>query len=69
MKFKKGDLIRWKEDNDLAIVVSVNSSTGELRIKWLTMAEPENHFDYEWEGHTFEVSPHNFVHLSDNFLT
>jgi len=36
--FKKGDLIRWKEDNDLAIVVSVCPSTGNLRIKWLSVA-------------------------------
>ena len=61
--FKKGDLIRWEEDNDLAIVVSVCSSTGNLRIKWLTIADPY------WDVSVVEVMPDYFVRLIDKPLT
>jgi hypothetical protein len=57
MKFKKGDLVAWRKDNDIAIVVkaSLPSDPECMQVKWLMG---------EYEGQYTEPLALNFKLLS-----
>ena len=54
MKFKKGDLVRWKKDNDLAVVVKpfLADEPDCIQVKWLVG---------EYEGEYTEPVACNFA--------